>query len=44
MCKGDELEAWIKENEPERGWEAFRKVVYIGDGGNDFCPLIRMRK
>lgn len=44
MCKGDELDEWIRKAEPEKGWEAFRKVVYIGDGGNDFCPLIRMRK
>jgi pyridoxal phosphate phosphatase PHOSPHO2 len=25
------------------GIEKFEKVVYIGDGGNDFCPLLRMR-
>lgn len=25
------------------GWEAFDRVVYVGDGGNDFCPLLRLR-
>ncbi len=25
------------------GLDKFEKVVYIGDGGNDFCPLLRMR-
>ncbi|KAG7530768.1 hypothetical protein FFLO_04810 [Filobasidium floriforme] len=41
MCKGDELEKWLALN---GGLEAFEKVVYVGDGGNDFCPLLRMRK
>lgn len=41
MCKGDELEKWLASN---GGLEAFEKVVYVGDGGNDFCPLLRMRK
>lgn len=25
------------------GWDAFERVVYVGDGGNDFCPLLRLR-
>lgn len=41
MCKGDELSAYITAN---GGWEEYSKIVYIGDGGNDFCPLLRMRK
>jgi pyridoxal phosphate phosphatase PHOSPHO2 len=41
MCKGDELDKWLASN---GGLEAFEKVVYVGDGGNDFCPLLRMRK
>lgn len=40
MCKGAELSAYI---EKKGGWEALDKVVYVGDGGNDFCPLVRMR-
>lgn len=37
MCKGEELSAFLKEREP------FDKVVYIGDGSNDFCPILRLR-
>jgi pyridoxal phosphate phosphatase PHOSPHO2 len=41
MCKGDELDDWLSKN---GGKDAFDKIVYVGDGGNDFCPLLRMRK
>ncbi|KAG6837513.1 hypothetical protein H0H93_008438 [Arthromyces matolae] len=37
MCKGEELEAFIKEHGP------FDRVVYTGDGSNDFCPILRLR-
>lgn len=26
------------------GWEAFDRVVYVGDGGNDYCPILRLRR
>ncbi|KAK4689605.1 hypothetical protein P7C73_g510, partial [Tremellales sp. Uapishka_1] len=41
MCKGDELDAYL---EKVGGKESFDKIVYVGDGGNDFCPLLRMRE
>lgn len=41
MCKGNELDTWLSQN---GGWEGYDRVTYIGDGGNDFCPLLRMRK
>ncbi|WWC94946.1 hypothetical protein V866_001798 [Kwoniella sp. B9012] len=41
MCKGDELDTYLAAN---GGKDSFDKIVYIGDGGNDFCPLLRMRK
>lgn len=41
MCKGDELDAWL---EAHGGKDSFDKIVYVGDGGNDFCPLLRMRE
>lgn len=41
MCKGDELDAWL---EKHGGKDSFDKIVYVGDGGNDFCPLLRMRE
>jgi pyridoxal phosphate phosphatase PHOSPHO2 len=38
MCKGEELSAFLKEH------EEYEKVVYIGDGSNDFCPVVRLRE
>lgn len=40
MCKGDELDAFMQRN---GGWDSVDRVVYVGDGGNDFCPLLRLR-
>ncbi|ODN73247.1 hypothetical protein L202_07800 [Cryptococcus amylolentus CBS 6039] len=41
MCKGDELSTYLAAH---GGIDSFKKIVYVGDGGNDFCPLLRMRK
>lgn len=41
MCKGAELDQWMKAN---GGWDAYNRVSYVGDGGNDFCPIVRMRQ
>jgi pyridoxal phosphate phosphatase PHOSPHO2 len=41
MCKGDELDAWVAAHGGKEAWD---KMVYVGDGGNDYCPLLRMRK
>lgn len=38
MCKGEELEAYLS-----RKQEQFDRVVYVGDGTNDFCPVLRLR-
>ena len=38
MCKGEELTAFLAEHGD------YDKVVYIGDGSNDFCPVVRLRK
>ena len=32
MCKKEILEEFIKE-------KSFEKIVYVGDGGNDYCPV-----
>ncbi|GAA5865280.1 hypothetical protein JCM1840_003975 [Sporobolomyces johnsonii] len=40
MCKGAELEEFMKRH---GGWDAFDQVVYVGDGGNDYCPLKHLR-
>ncbi|OBZ67166.1 Inorganic pyrophosphatase 1 [Grifola frondosa] len=34
MCKGDELEAFLQRH------PAFDRVIYVGDGSNDFCPVM----
>ncbi|GAA6018595.1 hypothetical protein JCM10207_007230 [Rhodosporidiobolus poonsookiae] len=41
LCKGAELEAWIERN---GGWDSFDKLYYLGDGGNDLCPILRYRE
>lgn len=38
---GDELEAYLAR---KGGIDSYDKLVYIGDGSNDFCPILRMRK
>ena len=41
MCKGEELDAYVRAN---GGWEKYEKIVYVGDGGNDYCPMLKMRQ
>ncbi|KAG1715756.1 hypothetical protein ID866_1424 [Astraeus odoratus] len=38
MCKGEELEAFLARHQTQ-----FDRIIYIGDGANDFCPILRMR-
>ncbi|ORY33413.1 phosphatase phospho-type [Naematelia encephala] len=40
MCKGAELDTYLASH---GGRESFERITYVGDGGNDFCPLLRMR-
>lgn len=35
---GEELEAFLN-----RSGYSFDRVVYVGDGSNDFCPILRLR-
>ncbi|KAG5353501.1 hypothetical protein C0989_006315 [Termitomyces sp. Mn162] len=35
---GEELDAFIKQHGP------FDRIVYTGDGSNDFCPVLRLRR
>ena len=39
LSPGEELGAFLARNQP-----AFDRVVYIGDGSNDFCPILRLRR
>lgn len=41
MCKGSELEAFLQRN---GGRNAFDRIIYVGDGGNDFCPVLRLKE
>ncbi|RDB24919.1 Inorganic pyrophosphatase 1 [Hypsizygus marmoreus] len=38
MCKGEELEAFLARNTTK-----YDRIVYVGDGSNDFCPILRLR-
>ncbi|EIN11890.1 hypothetical protein PUNSTDRAFT_99192 [Punctularia strigosozonata HHB-11173 SS5] len=38
MCKGEELTAFLERHQP-----GFDRIIYVGDGGNDFCPALRLR-
>jgi len=38
MCKGEELDAFLK----KQGIE-YERIIYVGDGANDFCPILRLR-
>lgn len=38
MCKGQELESFIA-----RQGGNFDRIVYLGDGSNDYCPLLSLR-
>ncbi|KAH7929823.1 hypothetical protein BV22DRAFT_1029000 [Leucogyrophana mollusca] len=38
MCKGEELDAFLKRHQPD-----YDRIIYVGDGSNDFCPILRMR-
>ncbi|KAF7380763.1 hypothetical protein V1477_019676 [Vespula maculifrons] len=40
LCKGHILENYIKERS-EAGIH-FKRIVYVGDGKNDFCPVLRL--
>lgn len=41
ICLGEELENYIAR---KGGLAAFDRLVYIGDGSNDFCPILRYRE
>ncbi|WFD22218.1 pyridoxal phosphatase [Malassezia equina] len=40
MCKGDELDAYRARHASSH----YQRIVYVGDGGNDFCPILRLGK
>ena len=40
MCKGEELDAFLARH---GGPQAFDRIIYVGDGGNDYCPVLRLQ-
>jgi pyridoxal phosphate phosphatase PHOSPHO2 len=36
---GEELDAFL-----ERHKTVFDRIIYIGDGSNDYCPVLRLRR
>ncbi|XP_015108825.1 probable phosphatase phospho2 [Diachasma alloeum] len=42
LCKGYVLETYIKERASQG--IIFQRVAYVGDGKNDFCPMLKLSK
>ncbi|XP_020282232.1 pyridoxal phosphate phosphatase PHOSPHO2 [Pseudomyrmex gracilis] len=40
LCKGQILMDYVRERRVQG--KCFEKIVYVGDGQNDFCPLMRL--
>ncbi|KAH8920649.1 hypothetical protein BT69DRAFT_1265366 [Atractiella rhizophila] len=40
MCKGEELTRYLEEY---GGVDRWSKILYVGDGANDYCPVLRLR-
>lgn len=41
ICKGDAIEQFVKEQADKRN-VIYEKIFYIGDGSNDYCPILRL--
>ena len=39
ILSGEELDAFLS----RKGLE-FEHIAYVGDGSNDFCPILRLRR
>jgi hypothetical protein len=39
VTSGEELEAFLERHKPE-----FDQIIYVGDGVNDYCPVLRLRR
>ncbi|KAG6378325.1 phosphatase phospho-type [Boletus reticuloceps] len=43
MCKGQELMRYLDAHRQSDNTE-FDRIIYVGDGSNDFCPVLRLRR
>lgn len=41
LCKGDVMEQFVKQQADEQN-VIYDRIFYVGDGGNDFCPILRL--
>lgn len=41
LCKGQIMDDFI--NERKKDGVSYEQIVYIGDGKNDFCPILRLK-
>ena len=39
LLAGQELEAFLKRQGVE-----YDRIIYVGDGSNDFCPVVTLRR
>ena len=39
LFTGEELDAFLKKQAVE-----YERIIYVGDGSNDFCPILRLRR
>ena len=39
VALGEELEAFLERHRP-----SFDQIIYVGDGSNDYCPVLRLRR
>ncbi len=42
LCKGQALKDYMKERSEKDG-VAFSRVIYLGDGKNDYCPMADLK-
>lgn len=43
LCKGAILEDYLQQQEETNG-VTYKKIFYVGDGHNDFCPVLRLAR
>jgi len=43
MCKGQELTRYLDAHRQSDNTE-FDRIIYVGDGSNDFCPVLCLRR
>lgn len=42
MCKAEIVRRYTAQRVHERGGRGYQKVLYVGDGANDFCPSLTL--